>query len=370
MHTLFCIVASLLMLLAGPARAQDEPEVASEPEVVAEPEAVVLRVATKPFSPFVIDNGGDLEGFSIELWEYIAHEIEVETEWVQTSSVEELLTTIQGEPTADVAIAGITITATREASVDFSHPYFHTGLQVMVASSGESTSYGVLRAVLNPALLKAILGLVLFLLVAAHALWFFERKHNPEMFPPAYVAGIWEAFWWSAVTVTTVGYGDKTPKSVPGRLIGVVWMFAGLLFLGYFTASITTVLTAQQSQTNIAGPGDLVGRSIGTVGGTTAADYLDSRGAKVVEFATLHESVEALLEHSVDAVVYDAPALRYYSTHEGEGSVRVVGPTFKEQSYGVGLPEGSPYREPISRALLELRENGVYDKLHSHYFGD
>jgi polar amino acid transport system substrate-binding protein len=362
-RTLLFLVCGLL-LIGHTALAQDAP---TEDSQVERP---LLRVATKPYEPFVFENGGQFSGFSIELWDKIADEVGLEYEWVATSSVSELLDTIGDKPTADVATAGITITAAREDAFDFSHPFFHTGLQVLVPIGGTSDGMSTLRAILSPALLKTVGALIAVLLFAAHILWLFERKKNPEMFPSSYVAGVWEAFWWSAVTVTTVGYGDKTPKSIPGRLVAVVWMFAGLLFLGYFTASVTTVLTVAQLTGNINGPDDLMGKSVGTVGGTTASVYLQRTGARVVEFAKIDEAYVKLVDGDLDAVVYDAPGLRYFASHEGRGAVHVVGPLFMEQSYGIGFPEGSPYREDINKALLMVRENGVYEEIYNEYFGE
>jgi len=367
---MFDALRTLLLLLtalvfSGPLAFAQEPP--TEDTLAERP---VLRVATKPYEPFVFENGGQFTGFSIDLWDKIADEVGLEYEWVATTSVSELLETIGDKPTADVATAGITITAAREDAFDFSHPFFHTGLQVLVPIGGSSDSISTLRAILSPALLKTVGALIAVLLFAAHVLWLFERKKNPEMFPSSYFSGVWEAFWWSAVTVTTVGYGDKTPKSVPGRLVAVVWMFAGLLFLGYFTASVTTVLTVAQLTGNINGPDDLMGKSVGTVGGTTASEYLQRSGARVIEFAKITEAYETLLTGDLDAVVYDAPGLRYFASHEGRGAVQVVGPLFMEQSYGIGFPEDSPYREDINRALLTVRENGVYEEIYNKYFGE
>ena len=80
--------------------------------------------------------------------------------------------------------------------MDFSHPYFNSGLQIMVSTQANRSGVGVFTAYLSPALLE-ILGLALvFLIVMAHLVWLVERGHNPEM-PRAYLPGIWEAAWWA-----------------------------------------------------------------------------------------------------------------------------------------------------------------------------
>lgn len=49
-----------------------------------------------------------------------------------------------------------------------------------------------------------------------------------------------DALWWSFVTTTTVGYGDISPASFPGRLIAVVLMMVGIGFIGLLTGTIAT----------------------------------------------------------------------------------------------------------------------------------
>ena len=52
--------------------------------------------------------------------------------------------------------------------------------------------------------------------------------------------GWFQGFWWSVVSMTTVGYGDKTPKSIVGRLFGIVWIFTGITICGILAAMLTT----------------------------------------------------------------------------------------------------------------------------------
>ena len=51
--------------------------------------------------------------------------------------------------------------------------------------------------------------------------------------------------WWAIQTVTTVGYGDVTPKAVAGRIVGTFVMLEGIAFLAIITAAITSTFVAR-----------------------------------------------------------------------------------------------------------------------------
>ena len=53
-------------------------------------------------------------------------------------------------------------------------------------------------------------------------------------------------FWWAIVTMTTVGYGDFSPKTVEGRLFAVIIMFIGISLVSLLTASISSIFVAQK----------------------------------------------------------------------------------------------------------------------------
>ena len=333
--------------------------------------AETLRVGTKPFAPFAFVQEGKYVGFSIELWSEIAQELELEYELYGEQTVTDLLNSV-GSGNTDVAIAGITITSEREENVDFSHPFFESGLQILVpANAPASPINSFVWLILSPILLETIGVLLLVIIISAHLIWFFERDHNPEMFPKSYFKGIWEACWWSVVTVVTVGYGDKAPIGVGGRIVATIWMFTGVLLVSYFTASVSSALTVQKLETSIQGLEDLNGKRVATVEGSTAADYLTNRPTiKKVEYELVEEAFDAMEDAQVDAVVYDAPVLKNYALQTGVDKVRVVGAVFERQSYGIALKTDSPYRESINQAILKLVENGTYDKIYQKWFGE
>jgi polar amino acid transport system substrate-binding protein len=146
-------------------------------------------------------------------------------------------------------------------------------------------------------------------------------------------------------------------------------MFTSVVFIAYFTAAVTSALTLQQLRGDINGPEDLPGKRIATVKGSTSMDYLRRYNIEATGFTNVAQAFKALQQGSADAVVYDAPVLLYYASHEGKGKVQVVGNIFHKESYGILFPSNSPYRKPVNEALLKLRENGTYDRLYGKWFG-
>jgi voltage-gated potassium channel Kch len=61
-------------------------------------------------------------------------------------------------------------------------------------------------------------------------------------------SNIWVGMWWSLQTVTTVGYGDVTPKRFEGRLVGVLVMLQGIAFIAIVTAAITSTFVARATR--------------------------------------------------------------------------------------------------------------------------
>jgi polar amino acid transport system substrate-binding protein len=332
----------------------------------AQPES--LRVATRIVRPFVFEEGGNLTGFSIELWEEIAVLIGARTEYVTLPTVQDLLNATRGRE-VDLAISAISITEEREREWDLSQPMFDAGLQILApARGGGSSLASILGAVFSPAFLTVSLIMAFGTLLAGHIVWFFEANREDGVFRGRrYFPTIFEAIFWAVSTLAT--QAEMWPKSAIARVVSTFWMFAALLFVAYFTATVTSALTVQQLRTDIQGPDDLPGKRVATVRGSTSAQYLGQRSITASDFTTIDEALAALERGEGDAVVYDAPVLQYYASHEGKGKVTVVGPVFRKEDYGILFPNESPLRKRVNEALLRLRANGTYDRLLTKWFG-
>lgn len=326
-----------------------------------------IQVVTKDIEPFVFVAGENVSGFSIDLWEALAQEIGLAYEYKIVETVQEQLEAVANNE-ADLAIAAITITEEREKSVDFSHKYFVSGLGILTNINQEHSLRDALLAALSPTILRLLVGLFLTIVIAGHIIWLIERRRNPE-FPHTYLQGVWEGIWWAAVTVTSVGYGDKVPIHRLGRIVAIIWMLISLFLIANFTANVTSELTFQRLQGVIQGPEDLFGKHVTTVAGTTADEWLIDHGIRHSTVESIDDAYALLDAREVQAIVYDYPVLLYRLSQYPHRDYTIPGGPFYNEEYGIAFPEGSPLREDINRALLRLVENGTYDQIYARWYG-
>lgn len=57
-----------------------------------------------------------------------------------------------------------------------------------------------------------------------------------------------DAIWWTMTTITTVGYGDRYPVTLEGRLIGIVLMVSGVGLFGTYTAYIASLFIGEKKE--------------------------------------------------------------------------------------------------------------------------
>ena len=62
------------------------------------------------------------------------------------------------------------------------------------------------------------------------------------------IRSIRDAIWWSFVTISTVGYGDKYPVTLPGQILGVALIIAGVGLFGTFTAYISSLFVKENTE--------------------------------------------------------------------------------------------------------------------------
>lgn len=316
-----------------------------------------LTVGVKPAPPFIIENeNGTYSGVSVDLWENMAGKMDVEYDLVPYD-LPNLLAALKEEK-IDLSINPLTVTSDRMKEIDFSQPFFITSLAIATHKKTKASTWKFLQNFFSTDFWFAVLGLFLVVFIFAVLEWIFERKKNEEEFGPG-LKGIWQAVWWSAVTMTTVGYGDKSPRTTGGRIVALVWMFTAIIIISSFTASIASSLTVNQLSYDISGPNDLRNYATGTVEASSSAKYLTNIGIAYKTYDTPSEGLQAMREGELDAFVYDRPILQHLINRERwEQDLTILENTFYKQYYSFSFPKTSTLEEEVNLLLLD-EINGV-----------
>lgn len=337
-----------------------------------------VTVATRNLAPFVMTEGNRRSGFTIELWEEIAKRQEWATQYVDAENVAAQLKDV-AEGRADVGAGAISITTERRQKFDFSQPIFNAGLQILVRAEATTPSAPALTSFLPILFSKAMFawllaGLILSV-IPAHIFWLVERRkvdedEDDEDASPisrSYFPGIFQSFAWG---LGFLGFmPDTFPHRRAGRLLGILWGFVSVIFVSYFTATLTSTLTVNTYESQISGPSDLVGKKVATVTGTTAANHLKDLGVQAQGLPTIDDCYRGLRDKTFDAVVFDSPVLRYYAAGPGAGAVQLAGPIFHAEDYGFAFRQDSDLRSQVDQALLAIRQDGTYDLIKRKWFG-
>lgn len=360
---LFIAAAACLISLTCGAQSSSE-AVAEAASAGVAPLVVGVRVAP----PFVIEAEGDrLSGLSIRAWEAAATDLGREYRYVP-AGLDEVLAGVEAGR-FDVGLGAFTVTAEREKRLDFSHPFHTSGLGLAVRAEAGSGWLTLAGRFFSLDFLKVALSLGALLFAFGALAWVFERRANPEEFDTRVGPGLGAGFWWAAVTMTTVGYGDKSPRTLGGRIVALVWMFAAIIVISSFTAAITSSLTVSQLGSEIESIDDVGNRRVGTLPGSASEEWLFNNGFRATSFDTLEDALHAVAEGELIAVLYDAPLIGHALQELDGRGVKLLPQRIERLDYALVLAEGSELREPINRNLLELITGAQWNAAVERYLG-
>src|SRR5271166_6308167 len=171
------VVLAAVLAQAPQARAQT-------PE---QPEARELVVGTKVAPPFAMKaEDGTWRGISIDLWRRIADQMHLRYRFQETTL--KGLTDGVAEGSLDAAVAALTVTGPRHRLVDFTQPFYSTGLGIAVVPDAGITWWPIISNVFSLGFLRAVAALFAISLAVGVVLWFVERPSVPMTMrhrPPA-----------------------------------------------------------------------------------------------------------------------------------------------------------------------------------------
>lgn len=315
----------------------------------------VIRVGIHDKPPFASKSAtGEWDGIGVTLWKKVALEAGLRYEFVEMPYADILSAVADGRLQA--AVGEFEITAESEKAVNFTQPYLQSSTGVALQQGAWQPDWiAITKEFFNWTLVEVLLAIFAGLIFVSILVWIFEKDHHTGHFRGG-IVGFGSALWFAASTMTTVGYGDKTPSTFWGRIVAFVWMLAGVLLVAGFTAAVASSVATAKVSEMISSPADLSRLSCGTLDGSVAQQYLLRHGITSLAYDSIESALRALSRRDIQAVVSDRVALRYLSGKmiKETPPVRFVVSHVSFQDVFVGIPvhPGFPAFEAINIAVL------------------
>ncbi|KAI1288492.1 Glutamate receptor ionotropic, kainate 3 [Halotydeus destructor] len=289
---------------------------------------------------------------------------------------------------ADVAVADLTITQSREKAVDFTLPFMNTGVSILFTKPKVETS---LFGFLSPFTIKVWVYLLLCTALIS-AIFFVVGRLSPYEWSNPYPCredepilknecSVKNSFWFTVGSLMQQG-SDLAPGAMSTRVIASVWYFFVLILAASYTANLAAFLTIEDLRYPFTDAEELSQMSPAeisygcTESGSTRSAFAESPNPilkKLSEnmetnpswFVTNNKDGKDRVKQGVKkkfALFMEGAAIEY--AIERECDLTQIGGLLDSKGYGMATKRGSPLRYVLTNGILELQERG---KLHILY---
>ncbi|KFV75019.1 Glutamate receptor ionotropic, kainate 3, partial [Dryobates pubescens] len=292
---------------------------------------------------------------------------------------------------ADLAVAPLTITHVREKAIDFSKPFMTLGVSILYRKpNGTNPSVFSFLNPLSPDIwmyiLLAYLGVSCVLFVIARFSpyeWYDAHPCNPgsDIVENNFTLGLCVAEAWlyqmgpfSLLSPLPPPGSELMPKALSTRIIGGIWWFFTLIIISSYTANLAAFLTVERMESPIDSADDLAKQTKIEYGavkdGATMTFFKKSKISTFEKmWAFMSSKPTALVKNNEEgiqrtltadyALLMESTTIEYIT--QRNCNLTQIGGLIDSKGYGIGTPMGSPYRDKITIAILQLQEE---DKLH------
>ncbi|KFQ03585.1 Glutamate receptor ionotropic, kainate 3 [Leptosomus discolor] len=282
---------------------------------------------------------------------------------------------------ADLAVAPLTITHVREKAIDFSKPFMTLGVSILYRKpNGTNPSVFSFLNPLSPDIwmyiLLAYLGVSCVLFVIARFSpyeWYDAHPCNPGSDIVENNFTLLNSFWFGMGALMQQG-SELMPKALSTRIIGGIWWFFTLIIISSYTANLAAFLTVERMESPIDSADDLAKQTKIEYGavkdGATMTFFKKSKISTFEKmWAFMSSKPTALVKNNEEgiqrtltadyALLMESTTIEYIT--QRNCNLTQIGGLIDSKGYGIGTPMGSPYRDKITIAILQLQEE---DKLH------
>jgi len=259
--------------------------------------------------------GGQWTGDSVAFFRMCAESANLRYQLVPFDTMHATIEAVQNH-TIDLVATGLSVTPERESYMDFTRSFAQSGVSIVVRVDRAPPLLTIARQVKDSHLPRMMCALLVISLLMAMLVAWIERRKNPEQFGGSWMESLGQSLWWSVTTMTTVGYGDRVPKSFIGRLIGVMWTLLAFVLMTVLAGVIASELTISRFLPMFRSIDQVRSLVCGVVSDAAAETVARERGLNLQAFPDIETMLASLENRKVDAAVVDTASMRGFM-HQG-----------------------------------------------------
>ncbi len=298
---------------------------------------------------------GEWTGLNADIWKAVSQELKVDYV-LREMTFGEMLEALKAG-SIDLSIEAIFVTSERENFMDFSFPFGNTRLALAtLPGKVHHPWWSAMMIFVSWGTAKVVALLCGTLCVLGFLFWCIERKNNPEHFGGGSLGGICAGIYWVGSTLASGVCFGVSLKSLPARILGLIWMLVCAIALSALIASLTAAVTESRGTVDVLN-GDMMRRMyLGGIKGSAESNVLEQLGGKYRLYVKEEDALNALLRKEIDGFLYDEITLNYYGQTDYKGKISVSPTDARRFFFGFGFSKESPWRRKVNSAILNLME--------------
>ena len=330
---------------------------------------MVLQVGIADRPPYAIkDEKGEWRGIGPDLWEEVAKRLGIKFQYKECLQ-SEMHDKLKNHEIDMILVIGQSVDFLD--AEDFTQPYaFSHGAAVIGFSSITSTIENIMKHLVQSGVFFIMLIMFLAMLLISLILVRFEgRREDGHFVASDPVKRFASALWFTAVTMTSVGYGDSAKLSFIGRTITFLWMLMGILFISLFTGTVVSSITTAELNASLTRIEDLSHYRCGVFTGAKMEKVLISKGIPARKYPTLMEGFGALQRGQISAFALDAISATTIVNQEYPGQFKICVMPTVQLLYSFAFRKNDPLFDPVNSELIRTTLSTDWRSRIEHWSG-
>jgi len=328
---------------------------------------VPIRVGVTLSPPYVFNDNNRLTGVSIDLWKIICDTLGLEYKLQYYKTLDSIMGDLNTGK-LDLSICPFTVTNERLIKYNLTLPFYISNMGIATRTDKTSPVIHVMHNLLSWNIIRWLISILGIATLFAVIIWIAEHRKNPGQFRPG-IKGILDGIWWAFVTMTTVGYGDKIPRTVLGKILAILWMFFAIALFFVAAGVVSSQLTVTTLQTEGKNINDLTNCKVGVLYKSGYEETLERNNIPHKVFNNMYEGLTSVQMGLIDAFVGDQTILKYIVSKYYKKDVIAIFPSDLNLQYFCFLvsKKNPELVEKINPVLLEIIDDDAWMEILAKY---